>query len=324
MIRLLRIIGIVCLLTFLQASVAAAGARVALVIGNSGYINVPNLQNPANDANDIGDVLEQLGFEVDRRIDLSQIELLRALKEFQRRTITADVAVIYYAGHGIEIDRQNYLIPIDATLKTDRDIAFEAVTLETALLAVEGAKVLSLVIVDACRNNPFVATIKRTSASRSIGRGLALVEPARNTLVAYAAKEGTQAYDGDGRNSPYASALIRTLEEPGIEIGKVFRRVRDRVLDATNGAQEPFLYGSLSADDIFLNPPIQSEPVVQPSQLTVTSPESINRAMEITARWKFLSGTPSPTVAIHVTSRTTSLNSLTVHLLASPNGALRC
>lgn len=190
-IRLLSIIGIVSLLAFLQASAAAAGGRIALVIGNSGYANAPDLENPANDASDLGDVFERLGFEVDRRTDLSQIELLGALKEFQRRTLGADVAIIYYAGHGIEIDRQNYLIPVDATLKTDRDIAFEAVTLETALLAVEGAGKLSLVIVDACRNNPFAATIKRTSASRAIGRGLALVEPASNTLVAYAAKEGT-------------------------------------------------------------------------------------------------------------------------------------
>lgn len=255
------------------AALAQGGRKVALVIGNSEYQNVARLINPANDASDIARTLEGLGFEVDLRLDLTQLDLLRAFQEFQRTASSAETAIVYYAGHGIEIDKRNYLIPISATLKTDRDVIFEAVPLDTALLSVEGASKVSLVIVDACRDNPFAATMVKTSASRSVGRGLAVVEPQGNTLVAYAAREGTTASDGSGRNSPYAAALIKVLNEPGIEIGKMFRLVRDQVLQSTNGQQEPFVYGSLSAEDIYINPPVaQPEPEPEPVVVAAAPP----------------------------------------------------
>ena len=145
------------------------------------------------------------------------------------------------------IDKRNFLVPVDARLLSDVDVEFEAVPLDLVSRAVESAKGLRLIILDACRENPFAASMQRAGATRSIGRGLARVEPSGETLVAYAAKEGTVAADGAGRNSPYSAALLRHLEEPGLEVGLMFRKVRDAVLASTGGRQEPFIYGSLSS-----------------------------------------------------------------------------
>lgn len=250
---LLRITAMVVLCLSASGATAFAETRIALLIGNSGYQSVPSLPNPRNDVEDLGSALENAGFQVELKHDLDLTGMLRALQEFSGRSRTADIAVIYYAGHGIEINRQNYLIPVSAALKADVDVEFETVPLDRALAAVEGARKLSLVIVDACRDNPFLARIEAASPSRSIGRGLAAMEPQGNTLVAYSAKEGTTASDGGGRNSPYAAALIELIGQPGIEVGMFFRQVRDRVVAETGGAQEPFLYGSLSAQAIYLH-----------------------------------------------------------------------
>src|ERR671933_1615495 len=168
--------------------------------------------------------------------------MTKALQSFAAQAVTADWAVIYYAGHGIEVGGANYLIPIDAALKTDRDVQFEAVPLDQVLASIEGAKKLRLVLLDACRDNPFVRQMTRTLASRSIGRGLAPPpEPEGGTLVAYAAKHGQVALDGAGQNSPFVSALLKHLESPGLEINMLFRFVRNDVLTATGRLQEPFI-----------------------------------------------------------------------------------
>lgn len=227
--------------------------RIALVIGNSAYENVAELKNPGNDSADLAAALTAVGFEVILHTDQTQGAMLDTLRGFRRSADGAEVALIYFAGHGIEIDRQNYLLPVDAVLETDADVNFEAVKLETMIFATSGAKRLGMVIVDACRNNPFATSMKRSNSSRSIGHGLSAVEPAKNTLVAYAAKEGTTAADGAGRNSPYAKALIASLRQPDLEVGLMMRRVRDDVLASTGGKQEPFVYGALSAEQIFLN-----------------------------------------------------------------------
>ena len=160
--------------------------------------------------------------------------------------------MVFYAGHGIEVDRRNFVVPVDTRLVSDQDVEFEAVPLELILRAVARASGLRLVILDACRENPFAASMRRTGVTRSLGRGFARVEPAGETLVAYAAKEGTVAADGEGRNSPYSEALLRYLEEPGLEVGLMFRKVRDAVLASTGGRQEPFVYGSLSSRGAYL------------------------------------------------------------------------
>ena len=247
------------LLLLALAGPAFAGQRVALVIGNGSYAQAPSLANTLNDAADMGAALERLGFEV-TSIENADVETLRrGLHEFKRAASVSDVAVVFYAGHGIEVDRRNFLVPVDARLQSDGDVEFETVSLELVSRAVEGARELRLIILDACRDNPFAAAMQRAGATRSIGRGLARVEPSGDTLVAYAAKEGTVAADGAGRNSPYTEALLAHLEEPGLEVGWMFREVRDAVLASTGGSQEPFVYGSLSGKRVYLAAPPEPE-----------------------------------------------------------------
>jgi tetratricopeptide (TPR) repeat protein len=226
--------------------VADTGLRVALVIGNGGYKNVPALDNPPRDAAAVADALRKAGFQkVIVEDDLRKEKMETALREFGRVAEGADWALIYYAGHGIEMAGVNYLIPTDAKLETDRDVGFETVPLSHVMSAVEGAKKLRIVLLDACRDNPFANQMRRTAASRSIGRGLAAVEPQTGSLVVYAAKDGETALDGNGRNSPFVTALVKELAVPGVEIRKLFDLVRDDVLEATNNQQQPFTYGSV-------------------------------------------------------------------------------
>jgi uncharacterized caspase-like protein len=183
--------------------------------------------------------------------NLTRDQLLDALRAFAAEAEKADWAVIYFAGHGLEINGVNYLIPVDARLVADRDVQYEAVALDQAVAAVEGAKKLRIVLLDACRDNPFASEMRRTSASRSIGRGLASVEPEAGTLVVYAAKHGQVALDGDGANSPFVSALVKRLETPGLEVRRLFDYVRDDVMEATDRQQQPFFYGSVPGREDF-------------------------------------------------------------------------
>src|ERR1700694_3427224 len=225
---------------------AFAEKRVALVVGNSAYQNVAALPNPINDSAVIAATLKDAGFDVvNSRHDLPAIEMRRALRDFADRARDADIAVIYYAGHGMEVDGTNYLIPVDAKLERDTDVYDEAFSLDRVLLAVEPAKQLRLVILDACRDNPFAKIMKKTVASRAVGRGLAKVEPTRpNTLIAYSAKAGSTALDGDAKNSPFTTALAKHLTTPGLDVRRAFGFVRDDVLQTTSYRQEPFVYGS--------------------------------------------------------------------------------
>ena len=243
-------------LTLLAGQPALADKRVALVIGNSSYRNVAKLSNPANDAAAVAAMFKSAGFDtVESKLNLTVSELRKTLRDFGNRSRDADVAVIYYAGHGIELDGTNYLIPVDATLETDTDVLDETLSLDRVLVAVEPAKQLRLVILDACRDNPFAKSMKRTIASRAIGRGLAKVEPSSpNTMIAFAAKAGSTASDGDSKNSPFAAALVNHLTKPGLDLRKAFGFVRDDVLKATGNAQEPFVYGSLGGNDVTLVP----------------------------------------------------------------------
>jgi uncharacterized caspase-like protein len=247
-----RLLALIVCSIWLASGSAQAEKRVALVMGNSAYKNVPKLRNPVNDAALVGGMFRKAGFEwVDIRTDLNGGEMRKALRDFGARAREADVAIIYYAGHGIEFDGTNYLIPTDATLETDSDVLDEAVALDRALFAVEPAKQLRLIILDACRDNPFAKTMKRTLASRGIGRGLAKVEPTSpNTMIAYAAKAGSTASDGDAKDSPFAIALVDRLPTPGLDLRKAFGFVRDDVLKTTGYQQEPYVYGSLGGDDV--------------------------------------------------------------------------
>jgi uncharacterized caspase-like protein len=235
---------------------AFAGKRVALVLANSAYQNAPSLANPVNDGAVMAKTLKEAGFDtVDSRHDLSAQDTRRTLRDFADAARDADIAVIYYAGHGIEVEGSNYLIPVDAKLERDTDVYDEALSLDRVLVAIEPAKQLRLVILDACRDNPFGKTMKRTIASRGIGRGLAQVEPSSpNTLIAYSAKAGSTAQDGDGANSPFTVALSKHLTTPGLDVRRAFGFVRDDVLKSTGNKQEPFVYGSLGGEDVPLVP----------------------------------------------------------------------
>jgi len=256
----------------LASGPAFAEKRVALVLGNSNYQNVAPLPNPVNDSSKIAATLKDAGFDVvDSRRDLAAAETRRALRDFADRARDADIAVVYYAGHGIEVDGGNYLIPVDARLERDTDIYDEGLSLDRILIAIEPAKKLRLVILDACRDNPFARTMKRTVASRAIGQGLAKVEPTSpNVLIAYSAKAGSTAADGDGNNSPFTMALSHHLTKPGLDVRRAFGFVRDEVLKTTNNRQEPFVYGSLGGEDVPLVPaprpaPAAAAPAPAPS-----------------------------------------------------------
>lgn len=255
-------------LLFLLCQPAFAATRVALVLSNSAYQNVPPLPNAGNDGALMAATLKSAGFDVvDFRRDLSAAETRRALRDFADRVRDADIAMVYYAGHGLEIDGANYLIPVDARLERDTDAYDEAFSLDRILVAIEPARTLRLVILDACRDNPFAQTMKRTVASRAIGRGLARIEPTSpNLLIAYSAKAGSTAADGNGRNSPFTIALSQHLTTPGLDVRRAFGYVRDEVLKSTGNRQEPFVYGSLGGEDVPLVPaPAKAAPAHAPN-----------------------------------------------------------
>ncbi|CAN7572559.1 caspase family protein [Bradyrhizobium sp. LjRoot220] len=226
--------------------------RVALVIGNSAYRNVARLPNPQHDAATVAAALRQVGFQsVMLQTDLGLEKTLQALRDFARAADGSDWAVVYFAGHGIEVGGVNYLIPVDAALTSDRDVSLEAIALDQVLTVIARASKLRVVILDACRNNPFDSQMKRTVALRAVSRGLARVEPNDNTIVAYAAKHGETASDGDSSNSPFTAALVKNLQTPGLEIRRLFDTVRDDVMDLTDRRQQPFSYGSVTARQNF-------------------------------------------------------------------------
>lgn len=232
---------------------AWADKRVALVIGNSAYKHVPKLPNPANDATAVALLFKSAGFEVYTQQDLGVAEMRRAVRDFSDAARDADMAVVFYAGHGIELAGTNYLIPVDAKFERDLDVEDESVSLDRVLTVMEPAKRLRLVILDACRDNPFSKSMKRTLASRSIGRGLARVEPTTtDTLIAFAAKAGSTAADGEGTHSPFTVALLQHLATPELDLRIAFGRVRDEVLKNTRSRQEPFVYGSLGGNNVSL------------------------------------------------------------------------
>jgi len=239
---------------FSAASPAFAADRVALVIGNGLYQKVPALPNPTRDADDISRALERLNFRVTRLSNADAADMRKAVIDFGRAAEGSEMAVVYYAGHGMEAGGENWLIPVDAELRADTDVEIEAVSLRSVTLQVSKARQLGLVILDACRNNPFAAKMQRSLRTRAVMRGLAPTEPTDNVLVAYAARDGTTADDGDGRNSPFTAALLHNIETPGLEISFLFRNVRDEVMAATKREQQPFVYGSLSKEAIYLKP----------------------------------------------------------------------
>jgi uncharacterized caspase-like protein len=237
------------------ASSPEFGRRVALVIGNSAYKNEGMLPNTKRDAAAIAAAFRGLGFHsVTLETDLGRERMVDALRNFARLADAADWAVVYFAGHGMEVGGTNYLLPVDAVIESDRDMSFAAIPLEQLMNVTERARKLRLVMLDSCRNNPFAARMKRTAditARSAVSRGFSRVEPNAGTLVVYAAKDGETASDGEGTNSPFTTALLKNLQVPGIEVRRLFDYVRDDVQEMTKRKQLPYTYGSVPGREDF-------------------------------------------------------------------------
>jgi tetratricopeptide (TPR) repeat protein len=228
-----------------QGGAGATVRRVALIVGNGAYKNVHQLDNPPRDAKLVADALRDIGFQtVTLANDLTRDKFFEALHAFAREAEKADWAVVYYAGHGLEIGGVNYLVPVDAKFASDHDAESEGVALEQVIAAVGAARKLKLVMLDACRDNPFAPTMRRTIALKLVDKGLSNIEPEAGFMVVYAAKHGETALDGDGVDSPFAVALAHDIKAPNVEVRKLFDIVRDDVWTASKHQQQPFTYGS--------------------------------------------------------------------------------
>ncbi len=284
---------IACLAILLLHSPASAQPaperRIALVIGIGAYQTVPQLANPVRDGKAIADTLRALSFDVAELYDPDARNLIRGIREFGIKAQHSDVALVYYAGHGVQVTRENYLIPADARLERERDLLYEAVSVELLLGEVSQAAKLGIVLLDACRNNPFVDRITRSlpAASRGIvSNGLARVDNVpRNMVVAMSTRADEVAEDGAGDHSPFAAALLANLATPGLELSLFFRTVRDNVLRSTAGRQEPYVFSSMGADPFYFKPlPPKRPPVVEAARrvrmytgpIGITNPEDPN------------------------------------------------
>ena len=253
-----------------------AERRVALVIGISAYQNAPRLANPINDARAIGESLRRLKFDVVELFDPGLRDLSRGLREFGVRAASSDVALVYYAGHGVQVERENFMIPADARLERQRDLLYEAMPLEHLLGEVSQAQRVGIVLLDSCRNNPFIERVARSLvvAGRAVAAnpGLARIDNVpRNTIVAMAAKADQIAEDGV-EHSPFAAALLAHFQVPGLEMSLFFRSVRDHVLRVTRNRQEPYVFSSLGAEPFYFFPrPPNRPPEIGPiAMLEVT------------------------------------------------------
>ena len=291
------VLACVCLLlALLSTQGAAAERRVALTIGNSAYRNAPPLANTIADATGLARLFRNAGFDtVISRTDLGVVDFKRTVREFLLTAEGADIAVVYYAGHGVEIGGTNYLVPTDARLARDYDVEDEAVALDRIIWALQSVKRLRLIILDACRDNPFPARLRSVEVRAIAGGGLSQpVDVGADTLVAYAAKAGSKSFDGDGPNSPYATALLRHLGEPGLDIRIALGRVRDDVLAMTGGRQEPFIYGSLGGATIALVAPPAAKRIEAPAATVGTAPKAVPAALPAAVSPQPVTQPPAP------------------------------
>lgn len=264
--RLLLFIGLV-LPSFALAN------QVALVIGHTEYKEVAILPNAKNDAREISAALQKQGFEVYSAIDLTRNQLFSALRKFRDRADRSEVALVYYAGHGIEIAGKNYLVPIDARLREERDADVELVPVETVLSQISGAGSLKMVVLDACRDNPFAVKMRRLSRGRNVGSGLGKIDVAdADTLIAYAAAAGEVTPDGEeGGNSPFTAAFLKALDGPPRDVRRLLGAVRDEMRRTVPGAA-PFVYTSLGGNEFVINPKGRRKAAASSSATSVSTP----------------------------------------------------
>ena len=229
---------------------AGPGSRVALVIGNSNYRHATVLNNPKNDASDLAALLRKLGFDVVEGVDLDKYGMDNKIREFGRKLDNADVALFFYAGHGLQVGGKNYLVPVNALLERAGDLNLDTVEVDVVLAQMEAQKRVNLIFLDACRDNPLTRSFARRLGTRStsVGQGLAAIQSAIGTMIAYATQPGNVALDGTGRNSPFTAALLKHLGTAGTDIGILMRRVRTDVIAATREQQVPWDHSSLTGE----------------------------------------------------------------------------
>jgi len=280
------VLVLVAFWTLFSGAVHAAPARLALVLGNSEY-EFGRLKNPANDATLIADSLRDVGFEVYEHLEADQREMKRAIVNFGRALGEAGedaVGLVYYAGHGVQYAGENYMIPVGAQIEDEIDVDIEGIRASTLLAALDRAgNRLNIVILDACRNNPFGAS------SRSAAQGLARMDAPSGTLLAYSTSPGNVAVDGSGRNSPYTQALAKAIREPGTKVEDVFKRVRIAVMERTNEKQVPWESSSLTGDFYFTD----AAPEQPAAQSTAPMPAANSQAVEIEF-WKSIANSDDP------------------------------
>ena len=277
--HILRCLFVAVLVMAVSGTATRAGQRVALVIGNGAYKNAGTLANPKNDATDMQAALKAYGFKVILGIDLDKRGLDGKVREFTRLLANADDAVFFYAGHGLQVSGQNYLVPVDAKLEGERDLEFEAMRFDFVLRQMELNRETktNIVFLDACRNNPLTRNLARSMGTRSasIGQGLAQVDAGVGTFVSFSTQPGNVALDGTGRNSPFAGALTKRIMEPGRNLNAVMIEVRKDVLAATSGKQVPWDHSALTGDFYF--DPSAAKPPVNANQSPV--PEGETKAL---------------------------------------------
>ncbi len=290
MLRLLTLLCVFCAMSV--SSVAQAERRIALIIGNSTYLNTPELKNPKNDAVDMAASLRRLGFEVFEGHDLDKRAMERMIRQFGVKLSGADLALFFYAGHGVAIGGQNYLVPTDARLASEGDADFEGLALTLVLKQMEREAKTSIVLLDACRDNPLARNLARNMGTRSsqISQGLAEVRTGVGTLIGFSTQPGNVATDGSGRNSPYASALLKHIEVPGTDISGVLIAVRNDVLKATDGRQVPWEHTSLTGQ-VYLQ--IASSSMAVAVRPPATAPGTYDRDVEL-SYWSSVKDSKSP------------------------------
>ncbi len=271
------IFGLVLLVGSTFASPSTAEKRVALVIGNGSYSAIPSLDNPLRDAELIAEKLRKVGFDVDLALDSDYFTLIQHVRSFGHRASGADAALFYYAGHGLQADGSNYLLPVDARLDRVADLPYQTLPLSLVMSELEFADAkINLVVFDACRDNPLTRSLVGKSGTRNIdiSKGLASVRRASGTFIAYATAPGEVAYDGQGtRNSPFTRALADWIEKPDLEIALMFRRVREQVVAATKGNQVPWVEEAILGD-FYFQPKAETVPIPAAAPATAT-PETI-------------------------------------------------
>ena len=255
MLRIQTCLASLLCLVVLVMPAAAADKRVALVVGNSAYVNVSPLPNPANDAAEMAKALTEAGFVVVVGLDLDKAGFDTKIREFARALDGADVAIFFYAGHGLQVSGRNYLVPVDASMQKERDLDFEGISVDFVLKQMEMDREgkTNVVFLDACRDNPLARNLARSMGTRSasIGKGLAQIETGVGTFISYSTQPGNVALDGDGSNSPFTAALAKGVRVEGRSLNAVMVEVRREVLAATQGKQVPWDHSSLTGDFFF-------------------------------------------------------------------------